>query len=170
MNNNISVKKRKTSKLIHDNFVKKRREIAQKYDEAFSNIEFLKIPKSQVSVNHAYHLYPIQMEFDEMSITKAFFFEKMQNKGINLQVHYIPVNTQIFYSKKYGFHKDDYPNALNFYQREISLPMYPQLGAETQRYIINALINNFWKEIEKWVKKLASELAISASFGFFDND
>ena len=53
-----------------DKFVTKRREIAKMYDESFSNMENLKIPENQNSVEHAYHLYPLQIDFEKLPITK----------------------------------------------------------------------------------------------------
>lgn len=126
-----------------DQFVHARREIAKKYDQEFSNIDFLIIQKSNSTINHAYHLYPLQIDFKKLAIKKSEFFKQMKKRNIGLQVHYIPVHMQSFYSKKYGFQKNDFPNALKFYEREISLPIYPKLELETQEYVITTLKKTF---------------------------
>ena len=87
----------------------------------------LKIPENQNSVEHAYHLYPLQINFEKLPITKPEFFYKMKQVGINLQVHYIPVHLQPFYRKQYGFKEGDYPVSESFYRNEVSLPIYPDL-------------------------------------------
>jgi dTDP-4-amino-4,6-dideoxygalactose transaminase len=121
-----------------DLFIQKRREIAKKYDEVFSSIDSLKIPESHSSVEHAYHLYSLQVDFEKLAITKSEFFEKMKELGINLQVHYIPIHLQPFYRKKYKFQKGDFPISENFYQNEVSLPVYPDLSNKDVSLVIDS--------------------------------
>jgi len=125
-----------------DRFVDIRREIAHKYDKAFSNIDFLKIPGSHSSIIHAYHLYPLQIKFEKTTITKPEFFEKMKETGIDLQVHYIPVHLQPFYQKNYGFKTGDFPVSENFYYNEVSLPIYSELSSNDVSLVINNLLEN----------------------------
>lgn len=121
-----------------DHYVQKRLEIAKKYDELFSNIDNLKIPETHNSVDHVYHLYPLQIDFNKLSLTKTEFFEKMKQMGTNLQVHYIPVHLQPFYKQNYGFKLGDYPLAEKFYDRAISIPLYPSLtGAEVKKVVMD---------------------------------
>lgn len=120
-------------KLNH--FVEKRRAIAKFYDEIFGNDEHFIIPFISDKVKHAYHLYPLQIKFDELKISKKEFFQKMKEKNILLQVHYIPVHLQPFYRKNFGFKKGDFPTAEKFYEREISIPIYPSLTEEDVNYI-----------------------------------
>jgi dTDP-4-amino-4,6-dideoxygalactose transaminase len=60
----------------------------------------------------------------------------MKKLGINLQVHYIPVHTQPFYKNKYGFEFGDFPVSENFYDRVVSIPLYPSLtDAEVEKVV-----------------------------------
>jgi perosamine synthetase len=126
-----------------DIFVEKRREIAKQYNNLFSNIEFIKTPKVQNTVEHSYHLYPLQINFEKLPLTKVEFFEKMKKAGVNLQVHYIPIYFQPFYGDNYGFKKGDFPISENFYQNELSLPVYPDLSTDDQKNVI--------KKIEEYI-------------------
>jgi len=130
-----------------DSFNQKRREIAKLYDNSLSNIDCLKIPKVQDTIEHAYHLYPLQIDFEKLSITKVEFFEKMKEKGINLQVHYIPIHLQPFYQKNYGFKGGDYFVSEDFYQKEISLPIYPGLTEENLSQVISSIKTNVQKHL-----------------------
>jgi len=111
-----------------DGFIKKRMEIAKIYDFEFKDSEFLKVPKCSDLINHSYHLYPLLVDFDKTNLSKIEFFKVMKQNGINLQVHYIPVHLQPFYKNKYGFNKGDFKIAEQFYEKEISLPIYPDLN------------------------------------------
>ena len=123
-----------------DQFVQKRREIAKKYDESFLNVDHLKIPATHNSVENAYHLYPLQINFEKLLLTKPEIFKKMKNTGINLQVHYIPVHLQPFYKKKYGFEQGDFPVSENFYRNEVSLPIYPGLSTDDVELVVKSIL------------------------------
>jgi len=122
-----------------DSFVENRHEIAKQYNNLFSNIEFIQTPKVQNTVEHSYHLYPLQIDFEKMPLTKVEFFEKMKNTGIYLQVHYIPIHIQPFYKKNYGFNKGDFSISENFYHNEVSLPVYPDLSVDEQKIVIEKI-------------------------------
>ena len=70
--------------------------------------------------NACFHLYPILVD------NRRDFYFKAKEKGLNLQVHYIPVHTQPYY-KQFGYNKGDYPKAENYYEHCVSLPLYPSL-------------------------------------------
>jgi dTDP-4-amino-4,6-dideoxygalactose transaminase len=105
----------------------------------------LKIPISNGSNDHAYHLFPLQIKFEKLFLTKLEIFKKMKNTGINLQVHYIPVHLQPFYKKKYGFEQGDFPVSENFYRNEVSLPIYPDLTTDD----VSLVVSNIMEIISK---------------------
>ena len=122
-------------------FVKKRKLIAKKYDFAFKNIKNLKIPKILHNVSHAYHLYPVRINFKKFDINKNLFFKNLKKRKINLQVHYIPIHLQPYYKKKFKFRKGDFPVAENFYEEQFSLPIYYSLKNKEVNYIIKQIKN-----------------------------
>ena len=111
-----------------NSFVKSRTEISKKYNNYFKDHPFLKIPHIDKSVDHAFHLYPIQIDFKGLEIEKKIFFKNMMKDDIQLQVHYIPVHLQPYYKFRFGFKRNDFPYAERFYAKEISLPIYPSLS------------------------------------------
>jgi UDP-4-amino-4,6-dideoxy-N-acetyl-beta-L-altrosamine transaminase len=125
-----------------DSFNKKRKIIAEKYDQAFKPFGTLTTPFVGKEIDHAYHLYPLQINFDNSPVRKPEFFDIMKEAGILLQVHYIPIHLQPFYKKRYGFKSGDFPIAEKFYTREVSLPIYPDLTEDDQQHVINSIIIN----------------------------
>ena len=125
-----------------DNFVSKRRIIAKSYDKAFDSIEYLKIPKILDNIEHAYHLYPLIINFNKIDINKKNFFEKMKKIGINLQVHFIPIHLQPYYKKNFGFQMGDFPISEEFYMNEVSIPIYPDLKQSEIQFIIREINSN----------------------------
>ena len=123
-----------------DYFILERRKISQKYDQLFEGLENVILPKRNKSINHGFHLYPLQIDFDKLSLSKKDLFFKMKNRGIALQVHYIPIHLQPFYMKKYGFKFGDFPIVESFYKKEISLPIYPGLTEHQVEKVSSAII------------------------------
>ena len=120
-------------------FVKSRRKIARLYNQAFGDDDHFVVPAVPENVEHAYHLYPLQIQFDEINMNRNELFIKMEEKGIRLQVHYIPIHFQPYYMKKFGFKEGDFPVSEKFYWREVSLPMYPALTIDDQQIVIKSL-------------------------------
>lgn len=128
-----------------DRSILRRREIAKFYDELFGKDDRFIIPNVSEDYKHAYHLYPLQIKFDELNVSKKIFFSKMKEKNILLQVHYVPVHLQPFYKNNFGFKHGDFPIAEKFYERELSIPMYPALLNEDLGYITRSIIETLDK-------------------------
>lgn len=117
-----------------DEFVRRRRDIAAEYDRALASLP-LTLPWRYPDAMSAWHLYVIQLNDPARRKT---VFEQLRAAGIQVNVHYIPVHTQPYY-RKLGFKQGDFPVAEAYYQRAISLPMFPALQAEEQAYVIETL-------------------------------
>ena len=113
-----------------EKFVNKRNKIANLYDNLLKNIQHFKIPLRNKNIKHAYHLYPLKINFKKLKKNKKIFFQYMSSKGINLQVHYIPLHLLKFYKKKYKFKMGDFPNAEKLFEQEVSLPIFYKLKSK----------------------------------------
>ncbi len=126
-----------------DKFIKKRREIAEMYSKAFWNNPFFDVPVEKSYAKSSWHLYPIRLK-DKYKSKKLDIFENLRQKGINTQVHYIPIHLQPYY-QHLGYKKGLYPNAEDFYQREISIPLYPSMTEGDINYVIETIVSTFQK-------------------------
>ena len=88
---------------------------------------------------HAYHFYPLQINFEKIKISKRVLFKKLEKRNIKLQVHYIPVHLHPYYKKKFGFRKGNFPVAEKFYEKEISLPVYFSLKRKEIYKVIKSI-------------------------------
>lgn len=120
-------------------FIAKRRSIAQFYDKFFAGKSDYIIPNVSKKVKHAYHLYPLQIKFDELKIDKKEFYYSLKENGVVFQVHYIPIHLQPYYRNTFGFKPGDFPIAEKFYEREISIPVYPSLTKNDLKIITSAI-------------------------------
>jgi UDP-4-amino-4,6-dideoxy-N-acetyl-beta-L-altrosamine transaminase len=111
--------------------LKRRREIAAIYEKAFAGRKFI-IRQTGVVEGHAYHLYVV--EFKE----RKELYEYLRTKDIFAQVHYIPVHLMPYY-RQFGWKDGDLPNAENYYQHCLSLPLFPTLTNKEQEYVIKSI-------------------------------
>ena len=119
-----------------DEFVDKRNFLAKRYDEAFadSTLSLLKPHHDSVS---AYHLYIVLLAETD-STKQRDIIEQLRAKNIFAHVHYIPIHLQPYY-QELGFNQGDFPIAEQYYQRAISLPLFPDLSEQDQDYIIDTV-------------------------------
>jgi dTDP-4-amino-4,6-dideoxygalactose transaminase len=103
-----------------EKFKKRRREIVEFYKKSFLSDERFSFLEEKNYANSCFHLFPLLINFDKIKISKKDLFLKLQENGLYLQVHYIPVHLQPFY-QKFGFKEGDFPNAEEYYKKTISL-------------------------------------------------
>lgn len=126
-----------------DSFVARIREIAVKYDEAFAGNPYFDIPAEKDYAFSSYHLYPIRLKTKYRKKRKDIF-KNLREAGIGVQIHYIPVYFHPYY-KKLGYRKGLCPFAEDFYQREISIPLYPAMRDKDVIYVIKTTLGLFKK-------------------------
>jgi hypothetical protein len=108
--------------------MKRRREIASTYFEAFQNKEYI-YGQSGVIEGHAYHLYVIEVS-DRLEL-----YNYLREHNIYAQIHYIPCHLMPYY-RELGWEEGDMPKAESYYKKCISLPMFPTLTEAEQKFVI----------------------------------
>lgn len=120
-------------------FVKKRREIAKIYYEVFAGNNWFDLPVEKDYAYHSYHLYPVRLK--DYSKRREIF-RKLRNLGIGVQVHYIPVYWHP-YMEKMGYTRGLCKAAEEFYQRELSIPLYPTMTESDLSFVIDTIVTVF---------------------------
>lgn len=119
-------------------FIARRREIVRAYNEAFRGVKEIILPIQRDYTNPAYHLYVIQLRLEMLKTDRKQIFEAFKEEGIGVQVHYMPLHLQPFYKKKFGYKKGDFPVAENYYERALTLPLFPKMTQQETRAVIQA--------------------------------
>jgi perosamine synthetase len=116
-----------------DGFLERRDEIARRYQEAFAEVPAIRTPVVRGHVRHAWHLYTVLLE----GIDRDIFFSGMRNRGIGVNVHYIPIYHFTYYRKRFRLSPKKFPVAESVFHRIITLPLYPGLrDAEMEQVIV----------------------------------
>ena len=118
-------------------FLSKRNKISKYYVKHLKNEKLISFQELLIGNTCANHLFPIRINFSDLKKNKSFFFKYMFNKGIKLQVHYIPLYLQPYYQKKKKQLK--LINSYNFYKEQVSLPIYYDLSYDKINYVIRCL-------------------------------
>jgi UDP-4-amino-4,6-dideoxy-N-acetyl-beta-L-altrosamine transaminase len=120
-----------------DEFVQRRHEIATRYDEALNELPIV-TPWQAPENFSSYHLYPIRIRENECKKMQREVYTALLEKGVGANLHYIPVHRQPFYENQ-GFKSGDFPEAENFHQEVISIPIFPSLLTKNQELVIDFL-------------------------------
>lgn len=118
-------------------FVAARRALVERYDELLSPLAPMVKPISRTSCAPAWHLYVALIDFESVGIERAELMTKLRQRGIGSQVHYIPVNLQPYYRKRYG--DTQLPGATAYYARCLSLPLFPGMTTDDVDRVVDAL-------------------------------
>jgi dTDP-4-amino-4,6-dideoxygalactose transaminase len=123
-----------------DQFYEARRQIARRYDEAFRDIPGIQIPASAANVQHAWHLYIIELELEQLRIGRPAFIEALNHHNVGTSVHFIPLHLHPFYRDKFGYKPEDFPGAGKVFPRIISLPIYPGMTEANVDDVVTAVL------------------------------
>jgi len=121
-------------------FQQRRAAVARCYNDAFGACDALQIPTVRSYVETAWHLYPLRLQTEGLTIGRNQFLDEMQARNIGTSVHFIPIHLHPYYRDKYGLTPEQYPVALSQFERVLSLPLNPRISdADTDRVVAAVL-------------------------------
>lgn len=120
-------------------FKARRREIVAKYNQAFAGMKYITTPYEPENVCSCFHLYAVQIDFNVLGKSRKQVMQELREKGVGTQVHYIPVPTQPYYKEKFSYKNGDYPKAEAYYEKELSLPLYPGMSDSDVDLVIDSI-------------------------------
>ena len=130
-----------------DDFILKRREIVNKYNEAFKELEEIVTPFENEYSKSGYHIYVLLLNLDKLKCGRKEIFEALQAENIGVNVHYLPVYLHPYY-KKLGYKKGECPVAEDIYNRMITIPLFPSMRDNDSKDVIEAVkkVLNYYRK------------------------
>jgi perosamine synthetase len=113
----------------------RRQEIARRYNAALAEISAVEPLDVREDVSHAYHLYVIKLDLNQLRGTRNELFTALRAEGIGVNVHYIPVHLHPFYRKRFATKPGLCPVAEAAYERILTLPIFPHTNEEVEKVI-----------------------------------
>lgn len=120
-----------------DEWRDRRETLADRYDALLADGPF-KLPARQADRVSAWHLYAIELT-DAARANRGEVFAALRAEQIGANVHYIPIHTQPYY-EKLGFARGDFPASERYYDRALSIPLFPAMSNEQQERVARTLI------------------------------
>ena len=117
-----------------DSFIQKRHEISKRYDKYFQDLPSIKLPYQNKDGYSSFHLYVIRVDNNKSKVDHKKLFNHLRDNDIGVNIHYIPIYRQPFYSK-FGFNSKDFPESEKYYSEAISIPIYPDLDEKSQEFV-----------------------------------
>lgn len=122
-----------------ERYWKRRKEIWQRYNEAFADLPLTLPADHPADVRHAYHLYTILIDDKRAGISRDGFLEAMTRLNIGIGVHYLSVPEHPYYQQRFGWQPEEYPYAMRIGRRTVSLPISPGLTDDDMCDVISAV-------------------------------
>lgn len=124
-----------------EEMLRRRREIAERYDEAFARLsDVLELMQRPSDRAHAHHLYVVKLRAGALAIDRDAFIAEMKARGIGTSVHFIPLHLHPYYRETFRYTSGQLPVALDLYKRSVSLPIYSGMTDADVERVIEAVV------------------------------
>lgn len=124
---------------------KRRKDVWDRYNEAFANLPVGLPADPDSETRHAYHLYTMMLDEQKTGVSRDQFLRMMNDQNIGVGVHYVSIPEHPFYQKTFGWNPEDYPNAMRIGRQTVSLPLSAKLTNEDMEDVILAVGNTLRK-------------------------
>jgi perosamine synthetase len=116
-----------------------RKRIVRYYNEHFAGVPEIRCPVSQPNLDHAWHLYVVQLELDRLKVDRNEIVRALKERKIGTSVHFIPLHLHPYYRATFGYRPEDCPQATAAFDRIISLPVYPAMTDADAADVVEAV-------------------------------
>lgn len=124
-----------------ETFIRRRTEIAERYNEAFGSMPELRVPPQSEDCRHCWHLYMLRLALGRLSISRAEFIERMKTLGIGCSVHFIPIPCHPYFAASAAEERNHCLRSMELYETTVSLPLYPGMSDVDVTRVIEAVKN-----------------------------
>jgi len=118
---------------------RRRYAIASRYRRAFSYLEQFELLETESAIDHAWHLFVMRLTPETWTVGRDEVICELARAGVQCSVHFIPLHLHPFYRDTFGYQPDDFPAALDCYERSISLPLYSAMSDEDVDRVIETV-------------------------------
>jgi perosamine synthetase len=116
-----------------------RERLVQRYLQHFAGIDEIQLPAHAQDRIHAWHLFPIRLCLDRLTIRRDAFGQALQQQGIGVSVHWRPLHLHPYYGERGGWAPESCPVATREWERRLSLPLFPDMSEADQDHVIQCV-------------------------------
>jgi perosamine synthetase len=126
-----------------------RARIAASYQARLAELDEIELPFVRPDRRSSWHLYPIRLRLDRLSVDRDAFLSHLQEEGVGASVHWRPLHLHTHYREQYGYRPEHFPVATAEWRRLVSLPIFPSMTGEEVAYVVDV--------VRRLVQKLATK-------------
>jgi dTDP-4-amino-4,6-dideoxygalactose transaminase len=130
---------------------REREAVAGHYLDSLADVSEIELPLRSDDRIHSWHLFPIRLNLENLSIDRTEFLEKLRAGGVGCSVHWRPLHLHPLYVERFGWQETDFPVATALWKRIISLPMFSSMTVSEIRQVVET------------VKKLCANFSTNAA-------
>lgn len=116
-----------------------RETVAQYYLEALGDVEEIELPAGDPDRLHSWHLFPIRLRLESLSINRDSFMSELKAAGVACSVHWRPLHLHPYYEIEFGWPAELFPVATDLWQQLVSLPIFPGMTGEEMNCVVDAV-------------------------------
>ena len=120
---------------------REREGLARRYRESLRDVEEIELPAEEVNRIHPWHLFPIRLRLERLSINRNVFIEELKQAGVGCSVHWRPLHLHPYYQETFGWRPEDCPVATALWERLISLPIFPGMRGDEVEHVMRTVKN-----------------------------
>jgi dTDP-4-amino-4,6-dideoxygalactose transaminase len=113
-----------------------RESLAMRYRDALADVEELELPTTPHDRVHSWHLFPIRLRLERLSIDRDQFIAALRERGVGCSVHWRPLHLHPYYSDHFGWRPEQFPVATTLWTRLITLPLFPEMRNEEFDHVV----------------------------------
>ena len=104
-----------------------RERIAMAYQAALADLSEIELPPSDINRIHAWHLFPVRLKLETLSINRDQFIDELRERGVGCSVHWRPLHLHPYYQERFSLGPEDFPVATAQFHRLISIPIFSSM-------------------------------------------
>jgi dTDP-4-amino-4,6-dideoxygalactose transaminase len=116
-----------------------REALAEAYMHGLSDLQELEMPAHSPDRIHSWHLFPVRLHLDRLSIDRNSFIRALNERGVGTSVHWRPLHLHPYYREQWGWSAESLPVATREWQRLVSLPLFPDMRDEEQAHVVSVV-------------------------------
>lgn len=115
--------------------------LARRYRESLRDVEEIELPAEDANRIHPWHLFPIRLRLERLSINRNVFIEELKEAGVGCSVHWRPLHLHPYYQETFGWRPEDCPVATALWERLVSLPIFPGMRGGEVEHVMRTVKN-----------------------------
>ena len=116
-----------------------RESLAGDYFERLAGIDAIELPLRPKNRLHAWHLYPIRLRLERLTIDRDEFIVQLKAAGVGCSVHWRPLHLHPYYAEQFGWTREQLPVASSVWERLVSLPLFPGMREDELTHVVEVV-------------------------------